>query len=287
MGSQLAYTEPRGLVSNISEEPIGDSRVKIYHEELADTNRYLAREQGAGLEPREQQFRNMLNAVKRFKTVDASTKMIEVGTGTGWFPLLCQLNGIPCQGLEISPQLVKCAHEMGARYNVKPDIVLGNLEEADLGRDHYDIVIASNVFEHVEHWQIGIQRVYEILKPGGLMFFESTNKWSFTSGEYTGFPTPYCYGWLPDSWRYSLRKTVQGDDIMKLGIDFHQFTHGRLRREFRKVGFSKIYDRVEMANEETITTGFRRAAVRWSRKNPLAKGLALTFCEATRFMCVK
>ena len=87
--------------------------------------------------------------------------------------------------------------------------------------------------------------------------------------------------------RYSLRKAMQGPDIMKLGIDFNQFRHSQLRREFQKAGFRQIYDRVQMADDSAVSTGFRRKVVRWSRKLPPVKAVALTFCEATRFICLK
>ena len=261
--------------------------MKIHYEMVEDIRRYISNNKDISLEEKEPQFRNILRAVRRFKGVDAETRMIEIGTGTGWFPLLCQLNGLKCKGLEISPQLIECSREIGAKYDLIPDIELGNLEETDLGRDQYDVVICSNVFEHVEYWRQGVAKVYAALKPGGLMYFESTNKFSFTSGEYSGPPTFGMYGWLPDQFRYSLRKKIHGDDIMKLGIDFHQFRHSLMRREFERIGFTTVLDRVQVADDTTVSTGFRRSVVKWARKVPAMKALALTFAEATRFICLK
>ena len=99
--------------------------MKIHHEELSDVRRYIDNQKQISLEEKEPHFRNILRAVQRFKPVDANTRMIEIGTGTGWFPLLCQLNGMPCEGLEISPQLIECAHEMGAKYNLTPQYPVG------------------------------------------------------------------------------------------------------------------------------------------------------------------
>src|SRR5207244_2759559 len=79
----------------------------------------------------------------------------------------------------------------------------------------------------------GIGRIFRALKPDGVFYFTSTNKFSLVSGEYN-FPL---YGWLPDRWRYALRTRRQGEDIMNLGIDFNQFTFPQLRRFFRKTGF--------------------------------------------------
>lgn len=257
--------------------------MKIHDEALSDVNRYL---QGEQLTPeaRRRHFEGIMRPIRRFARVDSQTRMLEVGTGTGWFPILCQLEGLQCRGIEISPQLIAYAREAGKALGVEPDIQLGNLEDIDLGESVYDVIVCSNVFEHVEHWQTGVAKVHRALKPGGMMFFESTNKFSFTSGEYSKFPL---YGWLPDSWRYRLRIAVHGADIMKLGIDFHQFRHSQLRREFEKAGFSRILDRVEMASVEAVSSPLRRWAVEASRKSALIKALSLTFAEATRFACFK
>lgn len=258
--------------------------MQIHHEAIADVTKYIANFGGISLEEKRPQFENFLRAIRMFKEITPQTEILEVGTGTGWFPLLCAQDGLRCKGLEISPQLIEVAKEIGQRYSVTPDIELGNLEDYVLPAEHYDIVLASSVFEHVENWQSGVFKLWRTLKPGGLLYFESTNKFSFISGEYTGVPL---YGWLPDAWRYGLRKAVHGRDIMKLGIDFHQFTHGMLRTEFEEVGFSKIFDRVDIADENHVSTGLRRNIVRIAKKTPLVRNLALTFAEATRFVCIK
>lgn len=259
-------------------------RMQIYHEATTDVTKYIANFGNISLEEKRPQYENFLRAIRMFKEITPETEILEVGTGTGWFPLLCKTDGLRCKGLEISPQLIEVAREIGRRYSVEPDIELGNLEDYHLPADFYDVVMASSVFEHVENWQSGVFKLWRTLKPGGLLYFESTNKFSLTSGEYTGVPL---YGWLPNSMRYGLRKAVHGPDIMKLGIDFHQFRHSTLRREFEEVGFSKVFDRVDIADENHVSTGLRKAIVRIAKKTPLARSAALTFAEATRFICIK
>lgn len=258
--------------------------MKIYQDALPDVTKYIDTHRNITLEDEAQRFENYLWPIRKFKEITPETEILEIGTGTGWFPLLCKLRGLRCKGLEISPQLIELAKETGRRYGIVPDIELGNLEDYPLPKGFYDVVIASSVFEHVEDWRTGVRKVYEALKPGGVLYFESTNKFSFTSGEYTGVPL---YGWMPNSARYALRKKVHGEHIMKLGIDFHQFTHGCLRRQFKRVGFRQIFDRVDVAEEKYVSTGFRRRVVRAAKRLRPARALALTFAEATRFVCVK
>ncbi len=160
--------------------------MKIYYEAPADVKRYIDIHRNIALEDKAQHFENYLRPIRNFKEITPETEILEIGTGTGWFPLLCKLRGLRCKGLEISPQLIEMASETGRRYGVEPDIELGNLEDYSLPDDFYDVVIASSVFEHVEDWRTGINKVYRTLKPGGVLYFESTNKFSFTSGRVHG-----------------------------------------------------------------------------------------------------
>jgi 2-polyprenyl-3-methyl-5-hydroxy-6-metoxy-1,4-benzoquinol methylase len=275
----------RGASSFFEFTPIEAFRaMKIHYEATTDVTKYIDNHGSVALEQRTPQFENFLRVLSRFTKIDPQTKILEIGTGTGWFPIFCALRGFSCKGLEISPQLIDLAKENGKKQGVDPDIELGNLEDYPLPPNFYDVVMASSVFEHVEDWRTGIRKVHETLKPGGVLYFESTNKFSFTSGEYTGIPL---YGWLPNSWRYALRKRVEGEDIMKLGIDFHQFTHSCLRKEFKSLGFSRVLDRVDAADETYISTGLRRGIVRVAKQIGVAKSMALTFAEATRFICIK
>jgi len=203
--------------------------LKVHPEPLTDVTRYIESHKHLTLEDREAEFQSTMWRIERFKHVDETTRMLEIGIGTGWFPIMCKMKGLSCKGIEISPQLVEFAMEFGRRHGVEPDIEVGNVEDAELGESVYDIVIAASVFEHVEDWRRGIQTIYRALRPGGVLYFNSTNRFSLAPSQEYHFPL---YGWLPDAWRYRLRKSRQGEDIMKLGIDFNQFTHPQLRRAF-------------------------------------------------------
>jgi len=257
--------------------------LRIHKEELPDVTRYIESHRLRSLQEREADFQARLNRIQQFKKIEPGTRILEIGTGTGWFTLLCQSRGIRCKGLEISAQLIEYSRQLGHAHGIEADIELGNIEEADIGTGQYDVVIGESVFEHVEHWQKALQRVYRALKPGGVFFFSSTNKFSLRSGEYH-LPL---YGWLPNRWRYRLRMARQGPDIMKLGIDFNQFTHAQLRRVFRELGFSQVLDRVEAADLNGITNPWKRALLEACRRSTLVKWLVLLFCDATIFVCVK
>jgi 2-polyprenyl-3-methyl-5-hydroxy-6-metoxy-1,4-benzoquinol methylase len=259
--------------------------MRIHEEEIPEITRYIGMYSEARLEDHVSPIESALDNIAPFKPITRDLEILEIGVGMGWFLIYCKQKGLRCRGIEISPQLIASAREIGARYDADLDIELGNVEDHDLGTEKYDIIMAFSVFEHVEDWQRGIRKVYDALKPGGVFYFGSTNKFSFTSGEYN-FPL---YGWLPNRWRYGLRKWRQGEQIMKLGIDFNQFTHGGLRRYFRDVGFSKVMDVVDVKDVAQIRSGsaVKKHVLLAAKRSRAFKHLLLTFAPGTTFICVK
>jgi SAM-dependent methyltransferase len=256
--------------------------MELHKEELSDVTRYLNNRASETLKDKEPFFRRILQYVGKYRPIGPHTRMIEIGTGSGSFPILCKLSGLQCEGLEISPQLVEHARHWGRQVGVEPDIRLGNLEDENLGEAVYDVIIASSVFEHVEFWRPGLEKLYRALKPGGALFFESTSKWSIKSGELPPMP---CYGWLPNWARYRLRTIIHGPDIMKLGIDFHQFTYVGLRRSFKKIGFSEVHDIVDLAVDGS--SGKKAMILKAAQRFRPMRELLLLFFEATTFVCIK
>src|SRR5574340_163376 len=257
--------------------------MEIHSEPLCDVARYIQTHRDRPIEEHRHHYENLLACIRAYHGVDSGTRMLEIGTGSGWFPILCGLERLDCKGLEISPGLIEFAKEYGRRYGFEPDIALGNIEQTALGEAQYDVIVASSVFEHVQDWKAGLVKVRRALRPGGVLFFESTNKWSPISGEYW---LPF-YGWLPDALLYRLRVAVHGPDIMKLGIDFHQFTYPRLRRAFREAGFSRWCDRVDLVDPARVGSPLRQNVLKLCKHNRLIRHLVLTFFESTTFICVK
>jgi len=258
--------------------------MKIYYD-LPHVNCYVQKNSHINLKEYEGQFENIIRRIKKFKDITEHSRILEVGTGTGWFPILCKKNGIFCEGIEICPEFVEYAIQYGQRCGIEPDIRLGNIEESDIGVSKYDVIIATSTFEHVEHWEKGINNILNALKPEGLFYFYSTNKFSLRSGEFN-FPF---YGWLPDKWRYRIRVSKGGDPIMKLGIDFNQFNHFQLKRLFSELGFTRIFDQFEIidTNDLIYPSIWKKTIFKMIKRLELLKLLALTFSPGTLFICVK
>jgi len=235
---------------------------------------------------RESQFRATLKMLNKFRSVESGSRVLEIGIGTGWFQVMCLRNTIDCEGLDLSPQCVESARELGRRYGVEPKIRLGNIETTEIGQNRYDAIVAESLLEHVPMWREAVHRIYTALKPGGVFYLCASNKFSFFSGEFRGLPF---YSWLPDRVRQWVRETFEGPEIALWRMDVNQFRYPVLRKALKDIGFRDIYDFIDTKDPDDLNhpTQLRRFFVRTLKSSTLAKNIVLTFWSCTMFVCRK
>jgi 2-polyprenyl-6-hydroxyphenyl methylase/3-demethylubiquinone-9 3-methyltransferase len=226
----------------------------------------------------------ILGRVQRVRPVLPPAHVLEVGVGTGWLLAALAERGYTCAGIELNPWCREYAlamlHDRGARA----DITEGSIEEADLAESTYDLVLAESVLEHVPDYARALEKIYRSLKPGGVLYFSSTNKLSFLSGEYRGFPL---YGWLPQRLRLLVRRLARDQVIAdNAHFDWNQFTYWGLRRALRQAGFSGVYDRFDLL-DPSEKTGWKRLLIIGYKRWPPLKWPLLIFDFNTGFCCVK
>jgi len=253
---------------------------------FSGTERYL--NTVPALDSHRAEFERYLTRIEHFVELGPGSRVFEVGVGSGWFLVLCAERGFQIAGLELNPVFARRARELAAERGLELDLMEGSIEDTDIGEDRYDVIFASSVFEHVRLWQQGLERIHRALRHEGVLHFYSTNRFSLRSGEKPGIPL---YGWLPDRYRHALRVWLDGIGLVGTsGIDFNQFTHSQLRREFNRIGFSRIYDTFELPRsdqERQELTGLRRAALSLGRRSAPIAAAAQTFAPGTSFICVK
>jgi 2-polyprenyl-3-methyl-5-hydroxy-6-metoxy-1,4-benzoquinol methylase len=99
-------------------------------------------------------------------------KILEVGSGLGYFTHALNEEGFHCEGLEYSETAVSFANSFFGKHYTQ-----GTIEEyAKKNPGKYDAVIATEVIEHVEDPVSFIGAFLEVLKPGGKIIITTPNK---------------------------------------------------------------------------------------------------------------
>jgi ubiquinone/menaquinone biosynthesis C-methylase UbiE len=248
---------------------------------------YVEEQRSIPVTERELEVDTQLRRFAKLVPVATGTSLLEMGMGSGWLVILAAQRGLRTGGIEHNPELADVARARARAASVPIDVMVGSVETYPLEPESYDIIVANSILEHVPDYRAAIATAYRALRPGGLFYFNSTNKFALRSGEY---PPMRLYGWLPYEIRRRIRVRKQGPAVVSsAGMDFNQFTYRGLRRTLKQAGFTRIVDIYELLEVEDLNrpTAARTAAMRaYKRCRPL-KWLLTTFSDGTYFYCVK
>ena len=159
----LMYTNPRA--KNTQENYFGDA--KTFYNEA----RLIFK--GKKKHHRDRNYEYELNKIKEVK---ATGKLLDIGTNMGFFLRKAREAGFETEGVEPSPSLSKIAKE---NWGLKIHTCF--LEEADLPKNHYDVITLIDVLEHVINPKELLKVSYDLLKPEGIIAVKVPN------GDYNHF----------------------------------------------------------------------------------------------------
>ena len=176
-------------------------------------------------------------------------KLLDVGCGAGAFLSLAKQRGWDVSGVELSPGLTRVCRE-----NTQTDIANLSFEQVDLPPDTYDVIAMWDLIEHVIDPVFCIQKVRQLLKPGGVALFCTPDEDSLLaragqflyrlSGGKLSYPalalhpTYHTYFFCRDGFTGMLEK--QRMRIMQCYSQAAFFEHSQLPSRFVKWGISAI-----------------------------------------------
>jgi SAM-dependent methyltransferase len=254
---------------------------------FAAPREYIRRRGDIPVEAFAAEFDTQLRRLGTLVPVRGGTRLLEIGPGTGWMLVHAAARGLTCTGLELNPELAAFARARAEQHGADVEILVGDIQHDAPAPASFDIVVANSVLEHVRDIGAALSHIHAALRPGGLFYFNSTNKFAPRSGEY---PPLRLYGWLPYAARRRIRVARHGAGVIDAAsIDFHQFTHPGLRRMLREAGFSRSLSIYELLDVDDLNdrSARRALALRACKALPPLRHLVETFAGGTSFYCVK
>jgi len=135
-------------------------------------NRYYADQQ----DPNDWEMENYVNIPQKGKDAWADFvrnltilngkpgSLLEIGCAAGWVLHAAREQGWDAHGIEASPKFQK--HAAGV---LGLPVQLGTLETVDYGEKRFDVVMNTDVIEHLYDPVADLQRIRKIMKPGGYL----------------------------------------------------------------------------------------------------------------------
>lgn len=108
--------------------------------------------------------RHLDNIVATFQPYRKNNRLLDVGCGAGTFLDASARAVWEAMGVEVSRTAAE--HVRGRGF----EVFCGELENANYPDEHFDVVIASEVLEHVPDPRAMLEGIARVLRPGGLLW---------------------------------------------------------------------------------------------------------------------
>lgn len=121
--------------------------------------------------------------------------VLDVGCNAGGQCSVWAEEGHFVRGLDINEPLLALARQRALAAGQEIDYRLGTATDLPWEDQSVDVCIALELLEHVADWQACLQQFTRILKPGGVLFFSTTNvlcprQQEFKLPGYAWYPAP-------------------------------------------------------------------------------------------------
>lgn len=193
-------------------------------------------------------------------------------------------HGYDAVGAEILPEYVNAASEF---LQDRTRVYQARAESLPFAGNSKRIILMESLLEHVDSPTMCLSEAYRVLEPGGVLFITTTNKLSYTQGEYR----VWFYNWLPALVKecyifQSLHYSPSLANYSPLPA-VHWFSYNELCVLGRQVGFGQFYSTIDLV-DGTIPQHKKSFLRKWflekGRYNPWFRALALTQLGGDIFM---
>lgn len=195
----LIYYTPQPSIKELEEFYNSESYRREFSESLMSGTEFAFN--------RYSQFEQVIRKYRPSTLDKTERKLLDIGCGTGDFLAVAESQHWQVTGIEISPKAAQ-----HAQIKIKGNILIGDLLSLDLPDNTYDSITLYHVIEHLIDPITFLNRIYQLLKPNGILFVETPNiggigfklagkNWSHL------IPPEHIIYFNPSSLRFALKET--------------------------------------------------------------------------------
>lgn len=178
------------LIYKNAKEIRGYCRYTVYQDKVLNESnplRYLV--------DSEPNYWGVVFALERILKINKTARILEIGSGLGYLTYALRKDGYDIQGLDISNEAVNAAKEKFGNFYLCHDL----LDFGDQNKESYDVVIMTEVIEHLNSPHDFIVAMKKLLRSKGTCILTTPNKSFYPANIdwFTDAPPVHCW-WLSE-----------------------------------------------------------------------------------------
>lgn len=152
----------------------------------------------------EAMYWGVYEALKQTVQNKQSERILEIGSGLGYLTYALRKENYNAYGLEISQEAVDRSIEQFGNFYLCQNL----FDLASTNNEPYDVVLLSEVIEHVEDPIAFAEAIMKLLKPNGYAIITTPNKSFFPKDLVweTDLPPVHCWWFSEDSMKYMAKR---------------------------------------------------------------------------------
>ncbi len=145
----------------------------------------------------------------------SNLELLDIGCAGGYTSFVLSEKFKKVTAIDIDCKAIEYAKNNFAKDNITYQ--LNNLMDLDFKQESLDVIICSHVYEHVPDSQILMDKIYWLLKPGGICYFAAPNRLMLVECHYNLLFLSYLPKWLANYYvRLSNKGTQYYENVLTI-----------------------------------------------------------------------
>jgi len=104
--------------------------------------------------------------------------VLDMGCGDGGISIGLAERGAKVVGIDYDSNSIGLARRKAEEHNIAVDFFVNDAEGTELANNSFDVIVCNAVIEHVFHPERLAGEIARLLKPGGILFLDTPNRYS-------------------------------------------------------------------------------------------------------------